>query len=927
MNQSIEQILRRHYVDGFFHTHVSMVQPKGKYQFDRQGLEEFWTEYIRVINDEDDPIIGVAEKAQHYLPVLADIDIKIREIDGVDIGDHLYSDKHLNQTIEIYQSVLRNIVEGCTDEHLLCVVLEKNMYRVSKNGTTYAKNGFHLHFPSLFLSKVDQEVHLIPRVQDELRNLKIFEDLGFEDSGAMVDKSCCKVPWLMYGSRKDGENMSPYIVTKVINAEGVEVELESAFRKYRLYDMREQLINIRGRVREMLPRILSIIPYGRETQELKHGLICPLKEKNKVKEKRKKTTLSITQALTISAKLLPMVAQYRAEDRNEWMTIGWILYNIGDGCPEALDQWLEFSSRDERQYDEATCIYEWERMTKKDLTLGTLHYYASIDNPDMYQEFKKEQSEHHIKASLCGSHNDIAKVLYSEYGNEFVCASVASKTWFQFVNHKWEEIEEGIFLRERISGEIVERYNVIGQELMSKYSAADQAEQKMYKERLNQVQKIIANLKTAPFKTNIMKECMEVFYDKRFRQKLDTNPYLIAFKNGVYDLKINIFRAGRPEDFISKSMAIDYVEFEDTDEEVIAVHDYLEKVFPDTSVRQYFMDQSSDVFVGGNHQKVVLFWTGEGDNAKSVTQSIFEKMMGELAIKFSTTLITGNKTQTGAANPELARAGNGVRWAVLEEPDAHEQINIGTLKSLSGNDSYWARDLFEKGKATREMIPMFKLIFICNKLPRMRNPDAATFNRIRVIPFESTFVRPGEPCPDTYEEQLRQKRFPMDKQFSKKIPGLVQAFAWVLLKHRQKIGVRIEPEKVTSATAMYRRQNDLYRQFVEECIIEDDYSLPLAELYVSFKEWYKEGFPGNVVPVKNEVKEYFTRLWDEPSRGIKWHGYRIRNIQDDIDDGTVVILNEEDLVNYNEKEEKEEKEDKENKKTKGGENSSSLPPL
>jgi hypothetical protein len=125
------------------------------------------------------------------------------------------------------------------------------------------------------------------------------------------------------------------------------------------------------------------------------------------------------------------------------------------------------------------------------------------------------------------------------------------------------------------------------------------------------------------------------------------------------------------------------------------------------------MDQSSDIFVGGNHQKVVIFWTGEGDNGKSVTQSIFEKMLGPLAIKFSTTLITGKKTNTGAANPELARAGGGVRWAVLEEPDGDEQINIGMLKSLSGNDSYWARDLFEKGKATREMTPMFKLIFIC----------------------------------------------------------------------------------------------------------------------------------------------------------------------------------------------------------------------
>ena len=60
------------------------------------------------------------------------------------------------------------------------------------------------------------------------------------------------------------------------------------------------------------------------------------------------------------------------------------------------------------------------------------------------------------------------------------------------------------------------------------------------------------------------------------------------------------------------------------------------------------------------------------------------------------------------------------------------------------------------------------------------------WNRIRVIPFESTFCRPDDPAPETYEEQLLQKRFPMDKEFGAKIPGMVQAFAWVLLK----IGLR-----------------------------------------------------------------------------------------------------------------------------------------
>jgi P4 family phage/plasmid primase-like protien len=305
------------------------------------------------------------------------------------------------------------------------------------------------------------------------------------------------------------------------------------------------------------------------------------------------------------------------------------------------------------------------------------------------------------------------------------------------------------------------------------------------------------------------------------------------------------------------------------------------------------MDISSDIFVGGNHEKIVVFWTGEGDNGKSVTQSFFEKMMGELAIKLNTNIITGKKPSAGSTFAELARAGGGVRWAVMEEPDNDEAINVGIFKNLSGNDSFFARDLFERGKDTREIIPMFKLNFICNKLPRIKYADKAVWNRTRVIPFESTFAKDN--VPEDYEEQLRQKRFPVDKQFSKKIPALVEAFAWILLQHRIKIQnkPRIEPEKVRYATEVYKRQNDIYRQFIEESIIEDaKKTITLIELYNIFKDWFKDSLPGHTLPVKNEIEEYFTKVWGSPEAGKKWTGYRQRTIQDDLKNGDAFVFNE-----------------------------------
>ena len=714
MEPTIKKILTTNLTDSTFHTHVSLITPKGKFSFNRQTLEEFWDAYCKCIEEESDPIFGIAEKPGPNLPVLVDIDLRMKNKKPE--GDTLYDENHVKTVIETYQSVIRQIVE-CKEHELICVVLEKEMYEEEKDGIITYKHGFHLHFPYIFLDKDAQEMQLIPRVQICLSEIHLFDYLGITDSGAVVDKGCCRAHWLLYGSRKSPEKQ-PYMITKVYDSNLEEISLEKAFRDYQIFDIREQLIPIRGKVLHYLPRILSIVPWKRECKKTRPGIISPLKEKMKRERRSAEGHMKMTveESLTIARKLLPMLADFRVVDRNEWMTIGWTLYNISDGHPDGLDLWQDFSARCEEKYDENACIHAWEHMIKKDLTIGTLRHYASIDNPLEYKKFKEERSEKHVIASLDGSHNDIAKALYEEYGDEFRCASVINKIWFQFSNHVWESVEEGVFLREKISGQFAKKYYAVAQKLyeeMQTTQSQDKGKDTMLSIRIKQVNKLISNLKSAPFKNNVMRENIEVFYDPRFRERLDMNPWLIAFNNGVYDLQQNIFRLGRPEDFLSKKMPINYHEFNEDDEQVQDVQLFLEKIFPDDSVRQYFLDITCSVFVGGNREKIVLFWLGEGDNGKSVTQKFFELMLGKLAIKLNTNVITGKKPSAGAAFADLARGGGGTRWVVLEEPDSDEMINIGIFKHLSGNDSYYARDLFERGKDGREITPLFKLIFVC----------------------------------------------------------------------------------------------------------------------------------------------------------------------------------------------------------------------
>ena len=893
MDNSILSILRQNFTDQIYYTHVSLINPMGKYLFNRQTLEEFWKYYCPSIENKQYEY-GVAEKTQTYLPIIADIDLKV---DCEKYSEEtLYTYEHVEKVIKIYQRVLKDIIEDVEEQHLTCVLLEKPPYKVTANNKTFVKNGFHLHFPELFVDRTDQEIHFLPRVIQLVRDAMIFNYLGLEDSGSVIDKRSVSNPWLLYGSKKD-ISANPYLVSKVYNAKCEEITVEEAFKHYMIYDNNGKHINIKGKIRYYLPRILSIVPYTRGTKDIRPGLIPIVRAvPTKIREQKVYDKLTTSENIKTIEKLMPMLSDFRADQEPEWMNIGWLFYNISDGSEEGLKLWLTFSQKFPDKYDETKCIYLWDKMEKSDMTIGTLKYYASIDNPEMYKEYKREMSEKLVQESLSGSHNDIARILYSEYGNEFVCASISGKIWYQFIGHRWEAIEEGVFLREKISTVVVNIFRQ-GRKMLGDDNVKDEEIQN----KLKQLGRIIKDLKSAPFKDNVMKEAREVFYDKRFRDKLDNNPKLIAFKNGVFDLEADIFRAGKPEDFISKSMPINFKQFSEEDQKVQEIYNFLEKVFPDKSIRTYFLDTSSEIFMGGNQRKIFQIWTGDGDNAKSVTQMFFELMLGSsLSIKIPTTLVTSKKPLSGAAWPELARAGGGVRAAWIEEIDESEQIYAGIVKHLTGNDSFVARDLFEKGKDMKEIKPMFKLFFICNKPSQfVGGGDKALWNRARILPFESTFCRENDPAPETYEEQLRQKRFPMDKDFSAKIPGLVEAFAWVLLQHRTKPKQMMDPEKVRSATSAYRQRNDVYRQFMEECIKEDENGkISIAELYTQLKDWYRESLPGCRVPVKADVKTYFSKIWGDVEIGCKWRGYSVRSLQDDVDDGKTIILGEEDFVNY-----------------------------
>lgn len=887
MEPTIEKLLCANLTEGEVKTHVSMGNYKGSYLFNTKTQNKLFDVYSKSITSGVVPSLAELPHPSGCIPVLIDMDIKKKikqnNEENTQNPTRLYTDEHVSKVIEIYQNVLRNIVDECSDNHLLCVVLEKPPYKdggntASSSSAVFLKSGFHLHFPFCFMNASEQISHLLPRVNEALTSMNVFGDIICDDITPRLDDGYCKSAWLMYGSSK-GVGKAPYKVSRVISASGEIIPMETAFKNYKIYDDIGNLIKItKENVEYHLPRILSILPFPsnkREKTNLKKGLLSYIKEQIKNNPERKaRQQRTTTEADLRNAKdILPLISDHRAELFDDWLDIGFTLFCISKGSDEGLDLWCDFSERCPDKYNKDDCISRWNNMYDGGKTIAGLSFYAKLDNPLEYKQYMEKRMKKQLDESigLSGTNYDLAKVLYEEYNDEFICASPEGTVgvWYKFHNHRWEENKQATDLYLILSEHVYDLYKNAYEKEREKEKGE---ENEKTSAKVKQIRKIMSNLKTNSFKTNVIKEGKNLFRFYDLSKKLDSNKNLIGFKNGVYNLNTNTFRDGIPSDYISKCTNINYVEFSEDDDRVIFVNRFLEQVFPNKNIRTYFLDMFSDVFKGGNEKKHVYFWTGSGDNAKSILLKIFELMLGDYQTKLPTGDISGKQISAGAANASFARTKN-VRWLVVDEVEKKEPINSATLKRISGNDSIMARDLFEKGKDTKEFTPMFKVCIVCNDLPEVPFHDKAVWNRIKVINFESKFVEEGYPA--TYEEQLEKKIFPVDRNFDLKIEGMLEPFAWVLLNHRKKCTRKMEPPEVRAATEMYRKNNDLFRQFLDDTVvITDDVkdTITLSDIYGKFKMWFRESMPGKVVPVKDEAKKYMSLLLKGDKKGMVFTG-------------------------------------------------------
>ena len=274
---------------------------------------------------------------------------------------------------------------------------------------------------------------------------------------------------------------------------------------------------------------------------------------------------------------------------------------------------------------------------------------------------------------------NISKIIFYLYKNNYV---YDINTYFEFHTHKWRKIEE-----DTVRNVFFEKIENLYDELLEHYKDADE-------KIINYIKKQLKDIGSSGNKTNILKETKALFnyaYRKElkndwfysddnesFSKKLNKNPYLLGFKNGIYDLKNNEFRDGKPDDYVSSCVGYKYVS-KHTDK-LKEIKQFFKDIQPDKDQREFLLTFMGSCLVGTAKDEIYTIFTGVKRNGKTTCVELLNLVLGDDYYgSIDTSFLTRHRPDSGSAQPELVELEN-KRVVSTSENEEGEKINTGHVK-------------------------------------------------------------------------------------------------------------------------------------------------------------------------------------------------------------------------------------------------------
>ena len=345
-----------------------LLENGGSYNIPNEELEEFYSQYNKQIRG--GAKFGILERPKDIGPMLVDVDIA-RPVGEI---QKLYTKERVLEYATAFQKQLVDHTDITNHVKLECYVLEKRPYLDGKGN---CKNGFHLHFPTVWMTKAHRSFIT-----------KLVKDTNIEQEFESLDDSAVRNNWLLYRSRKT-EDQGAYILKYSVNVDGSTNPKQSRDVLVRTLSIRNNITGVTNRVLEKF-----------------------IKSKGSPKLKSPHSTTPLDDSLL--TRCMEALDPSRADDYHDWIRVGCVLYTIDK--ENGYQRWNDFSKQSYKYGED----YLDNRFKDYNYTIRTLVFLArqddesfSVKDTKMYtrRELLKMCKEKGLKAFTLKSVSELCSLL------------------------------------------------------------------------------------------------------------------------------------------------------------------------------------------------------------------------------------------------------------------------------------------------------------------------------------------------------------------------------------------------------------------------------------------------------------------------------------------------------------------------------------
>jgi putative DNA primase/helicase len=334
--------------------------------------------------------------------------------------------------------------------------------------------------------------------------------------------------------------------------------------------------------------------------------------------------------------------------------------------------------------------------------------------------------------------------------------------------------------------------------------------------------------------------------------QLDVDPFLLNVINGTIDLRTGRLREHRREDLITKLAPVTY----DPNATCPLWNKFIDKIMAlNADLIGYLQRVVGYSLTGNVNEHCVWIFHGDGANDKSTFLGTVRDLLGDYGMQATPELLLVRHNE---GHPTERFDLFGKRFVASVEVDDGRRLAEAILKQLSGGESIRARPVF---RDNIEFDATHKIVLAVNYKPIIRGTDKGIWRRIKLVPFTVTISEAEK------DKDLKDK-------LKAELPGILNWFLRGCQDWRE-YGL-MEPEEVTRATDLYRRDQDIVQRFLDEqCTLDPQATVEAGSLFAEYRIWSDD-----VLMTRAKFKEHMQNRGFEQKRerdAIRWYGIRLNS--------------------------------------------------